>query len=251
MDKQHIVDEIKRTAAANGGAPLGHRRFFQETGIKATDWERYWARWGDALREAGLRPNQMTDAYDDDVLIEKFIGLIRDLGRFPVWRELKLKARNDPAFPSDKTFSRLGGKAQIAAKLIDYCRNRDGYEDVAMLSTPIASAGGVEPDQRPTTLHATAATSASTSEGYVYMALLQLGREKRYKIGKAVLVGRRTDQLSIQLPEDLKLIHVIRTDDAYGIEEYWHKRFDTKNTRGEWFSLSRQDIDAFKRRKFM
>ena len=83
------------------------------------------------------------------------------------------------------------------------------------------------------------------------MGILKLGREKRYKIGKAILVERRADQISLQLPEDLELVHTIRTDDAYGIEDYWHKRFAAKNTKGEWFSLSRQDIDAFKRRKFM
>jgi Meiotically Up-regulated Gene 113 (MUG113) protein len=78
-----------------------------------------------------------------------------------------------------------------------------------------------------------------------------IGREKRYKIGKAVLVARRTDQISLQLPEDLELVHDIRTDDAYGIEDYWHRRFAAKNTKGEWFVLSREDIQAFKRRKFM
>jgi hypothetical protein len=83
------------------------------------------------------------------------------------------------------------------------------------------------------------------------MGLLKIGREKRYKIGKAVLVERRADQISLQLPEDLELVHAIRTDDAYGIEDYWHRRFETKNTKGEWFSLSRQDVEAFKRRKFM
>jgi hypothetical protein len=83
------------------------------------------------------------------------------------------------------------------------------------------------------------------------MGLLKLGREKRYKIGKAVLVERRTDQISQQLPENLELVHAIRTDDAYGIEDYWHRRFTTKNTKGEWFSLSRHDVEAFKRRKFI
>ena len=94
--------------------------------------------------------------------------------------------------------------------------------------------------------------STGTKEGYVYMGLLTLGgRERRYKIGKAILVERRTDQISLQLPGDLELVHVIRTDDPYGIENYWHRRFAVKNSKGEWFSLSREDVQAFKRRKFM
>ena len=55
------------------------------------------------------------------------------------------------------------------------------------------------------------------------MLLLKVGKEKRYKIGKSILTERRKNELSIVLPEDVELIHEIRTDDAYGIEAYWHK----------------------------
>jgi hypothetical protein len=55
MDKQFILSEIKRTAEANAGVPMGRDRFSQETGIRANDWEgKLWARWGDAVREAAL-----------------------------------------------------------------------------------------------------------------------------------------------------------------------------------------------------
>jgi hypothetical protein len=78
MNRQHILDEIRRTAAANNGAPLGVARFLQETGIKAKGWEgKFWVRWGDALREAGFEPNQFNAAFDRTMLIEKFVCLMR------------------------------------------------------------------------------------------------------------------------------------------------------------------------------
>jgi hypothetical protein len=104
--------------------PLGMQKFFRETGIKRHDWlGKIWARWGDALREAGFEPNQMQAAYTDNVLIVKFVDLIRDLRRFPVDAEVDMKARSEDGFPVPDTFRRaFGSKQQFAAKLLDYCK---------------------------------------------------------------------------------------------------------------------------------
>jgi hypothetical protein len=83
--------------------------------------------------------------------------------------------------------------------------------------------------------------------GFVY--LLKSGRF--YKFGRTNAVGRRERELAIQLPEKAALVHEITTDDAPGIEEYWHKRFAACRKNGEWFELSAREITAFKRRKFM
>jgi hypothetical protein len=72
MTKQNILDEIKRTTEANKGKPLGGPRFSKETDIKESDWAgRYWARWSDAVREAGYEPNSMQEAYDEPYVLEK------------------------------------------------------------------------------------------------------------------------------------------------------------------------------------
>jgi len=71
MIREHILQEIKRTAEANHGVPLGWRKFAEETGIRDRDWlGKHWARWGEAVREAGYTPNQMTQALSSSVHAE-------------------------------------------------------------------------------------------------------------------------------------------------------------------------------------
>ena len=38
IDKAYILDEIRRTAAENGGKPLGMARFQSETGIRRSEF---------------------------------------------------------------------------------------------------------------------------------------------------------------------------------------------------------------------
>ncbi len=239
MKKDHILQEIRRTAEANGGVPLGWRRFYSETGIREYDWlGKFWARWSDAIREAGLAPNQLQGAYEESILLEKYASLTRELGRLPAKGDLRLKATQDPDFPSDKTFARLGPKADLAAKLIEYCKDRSVYDDVRHLCEQYT----------PRVKNPSGEVAESDDEfGFVY--LLKSGRF--YKIGRSNAAGRRERELAIQLPEKATTVHVIRTDDPVGIEAYWHRRFEAKRKNGEWFELEAKDVVAFKRRKFM
>lgn len=240
MDKQHILREIQRTAKANAGVPLGRDRFLQETGIKESDWSGiHWARWGDALREAGFAANELQSAHDEDHLLEKYVALIREVGRIPVAMELRLKRRSDPSFPSHNTFARFGTKQQLIAKANDFCRSRGGFDDVEQICQ-----AQITELKRDLDAHH---ESVNDEFGFVY--LIQSGRF--FKIGKTNALGRREYELKIQLPEKTNTVHSIRTDDPTGIEAYWHKRFETRRKNGEWFQLTRADVTAFKRRKFM
>ena len=94
ISKEHIIAEIKRTAEASNGIPLGIAKFFKETGIKRSDWEgRYWARWSDAVSAAGYSPNPPQAPYSDEFLIEKFVEHIRELGHFPLRAEQAIRSR--------------------------------------------------------------------------------------------------------------------------------------------------------------
>ena len=128
MDGHDIVCEIKRTAQENGGQPLGAKRFQDETGIKESNWfGKYWRNWGDALQEAGFRPNQLQTAYDEMALSKALVDLIRELGRFPVKADLLLKRRRDASFPSHNVFTRcFGPKRQRVAKLLQFCHAHSG-----------------------------------------------------------------------------------------------------------------------------
>jgi Meiotically up-regulated gene 113 len=239
MKKEHIIAEIRRTAALNGGVPLGRLVFFKETGIKESDWKgKFWVRWNDAVREAGFKPNQKQTAFSEQFLIEKFIALMRELGRFPIVAELRMKKLSDGNMPNSNVYGRFGAKAQLAAKIREYCDGRKGYEDVAAMCSTIAT------DQMSDT-----ETDPKSKENLGFVYLMKSGRF--YKIGRSNAAGRREYEIAIQLPESLRTLHAIRTDDAVGIEEYWHKRFAAKRKKGEWFDLTAADVAAFRRRKFM
>jgi len=237
MDKQEILDAIRGTAM--GGVAVGHRQFASQTGIGQSEWSRYWARWGDAVREAGLEPSRWSEAFNEDVLVEHLIVLARAYGRLPVNSEIRLQARTGSGFPSDKTFRRLGSKSQLMAKVREYCQGRPGYEDVLLMCSASTETGG----------HASASTDEDSKESRGFVYLMKHGRH--YKIGKTNAVGRREYELGIQLPEKLTRVHVIETDDPAGIETYWHTRFASRRGNGEWFQLTPADVKAFKSRKRM
>ncbi|MBI1346424.1 GIY-YIG nuclease family protein [bacterium] len=239
MNKADIISEIQRTAADNGNVPLGVARFEAATGIKTADWFGiHWARWGDALRDAGFEPNQLQGAYEKEELLQKYAELARALGRIPVRGDLGLKRRADPDFPSWNTFERLGKKAELIRKLGEFCRSQKGFEEVVLWCESYSGSSKAESNE----------DELSAEEDHIgYVYLLKHGSRREYKIGCTNNPLRREGELGIQLPEKCQPVHYIQTDDPDGVEAYWHRRFSSKRKEGEWFSLTPQDVRAFKR----
>ena len=234
--KQDILDAIRRTAKKNGGIPLGQRTFEKETSINRYECSKYWANFGEAQREAGFAPNTITTAHSEEFLLESMVALTRELGRFPTRRDRLVKRNNDSKFPNPTTISnRLGNNKAAATKISDYAKIK-GYNDIVDLCRVITENSNEEEDSDDSEIQAL---------GEVY--LFKSGRH--YKIGRTKDTVRRGNELRIQLPERMHLIHSIKTADPSGIEAYWHGRFTTKRMRGEWFDLSSADVKEFKRWK--
>jgi hypothetical protein len=232
VQRDHIINEIRRLAKQRGGKAPGCEAFEKETGITTGTWlGKYWARWGDALSDAGFAPNDYQAKLDTEIVFAKLAGAIRHYKSFPTSAELKMYRRINPDFPSHGAFS---GKADLIERLRSWLASKDGYADViAMLSPP------PEAEQ-------VARSPSKAVEGFVY--LIRSGQH--YKIGRSDELERRVKEIRVALPDSAVLEHSIRTDDPAGIESYWHRRFEAKRANGEWFKLDRSDIAAFKRRKF-
>jgi len=231
--RDQILSEIRKLTKANGGRPPGSRAFAGATGIREADWLGiYWARWGDAIIDAGFSPNEWQGKLETEFVFQKFIEVCRHYSRVPAKAELMMYSRNRERFPSSKSlYSHFGSKDALLSNLRGYVADKPDYSDVAAML-------GVETE--------ISAEQAPLKEGLVY--LIKSGAY--YKIGRSDALERRVKEIRIALPEAASLVHSIRSDDPAGIEAYWHRRFADRRANGEWFKLSNADVAAFKKRKF-
>lgn len=234
--REHIVSEIRRLAALDGGKAPGQRTFANATGIIESKWRgKYWARWGDALIEAGFEPNTWTGKSDMNTIILGIIAATRHYGRFPTNDEISMLRTSGQSIPAPKTIQgNLGGHAERIAAIRQFIGDNADYADVLAMLPSVAP-------PRPAS-H----SGAKTVDGHVY--LIKSG--EFYKVGRSDELERRVKEIRIALPHAATLIHAITTDDPPGIEAYWHRRFADRRANGEWFKLMPDDLKAFMRRKF-
>lgn len=231
-----IISEIQRIAKEAGGKAPGHRLFERETGMGTSVWRGlFWARWSDALREAGLTPNEKQGRFDRQLLFEKLVNVFRYYGREPTISELEMYRGVDPNFPWYSTINNnFSGKQNAMKAFGEWLIDKPDFSDVAEM-LPLSDSNTVE-----------SFSEEKSSEGHVY--LIKSG--DFYKIGRSDQLERRIKEIRIALPDVATLVHSIRTDDSPGIEAYWHRRFAAQRANGEWFRLSSTDVAAFRRRKF-
>jgi hypothetical protein len=232
--RDQILSEIRRLAALNDGKPPGFRRFETETGIRESAWRGvYWARWSDAVQEAGFQPNAPIAKHSDDFLLQKYAELCRHFGKLPSSAQFRMCARSHEDFPGHNSIRRnFQSTTNMIQRLAKWTNSNSDYRDVAVMLVDLT------PTEMP--------QGRTLPEGFVY--LMRSGAH--YKIGRSEELERRVKQIRVSLPEAASLVHSIRTDDPAGIEASWHKRFADRRANGEWFKLSNADVAAFKRRKY-
>lgn len=138
ITKEKIVEHIRRIARTEGCAP-GRQRFEAVTGIKRHEWYGlHWARWGDALKDAGLSANDFQGQFDKEQVLDAYVSLIGKLGRIPTEGDIRVERRTNDSFPSHSTLAMRALQARdvtftVTLKL-DAVR-RDGNGLVAVLGT--------------------------------------------------------------------------------------------------------------------
>ena len=229
--RARVIAEIRRLAAVNGGVPPGSRQFSRKTGIpRSALIGNLWARWNDALREAGLPAREGQSRLQDEDLLAAIAGVARTIGRKPTAADLATWRASGRVLSAQSTYLRhFGGMKGMLRALKRWAAADAERADILAMVAGIAD--DPEPEPRVT--------------GAVY--LLRHGR--LYKIGCSRMVEQRVWELQQTLPGKSKLVHIIRTDDPHGIEAYWHRRFAQKRVHGEWFSLSAEDIATFRRHR--
>jgi hypothetical protein len=189
--RERILAEIKRIAKANGGVAPGKGVFEKETGIRKYDWSgKYWARWSDAVADAGLVAQDYKQKQDTTLFYPKLAEAVRHYGKAPTTAELNLYRKIQPNCPWDNTLRRHFGSINEAyGSLREWAKVNIKYQDIVAMISEI-----VIPENE---------SIRPTKEGHVY--LIKSGAF--YKIGRGDELEKRVKQIRTALPDASSLEH--------------------------------------------
>ena len=226
--KQDILSAIKQFYKDSGNKAIGQKSFSQATGISLYYVGKYWARWSDATKEAGVKHGAKWTREKDEVLVKDMIGLIRKYKKYPSLGEIRVSGSNY------YTIIKKRGKPYMINAIVNYCNGKPKYKDILTICKNLQEDEIVQKYEH-------------IQQGTVY---LLKERQNVYKIGRTSSTEKRIPELNVASSEKLELVSEIKTDDPVGVEAYWHNRFKEKAMkRNEWFRLKQADVSAFKRWK--
>jgi len=239
LAKQEIIKELQKYTKQNDGETPSEKKFLENTGIGIMDRRKYWSNYGELVIEAGLTPNKFDKTkYSGEQLCVIFTEVIREIGKWPTRGILDVKHYNDSTFPESSTFyKKLGLTGDLAKNILKFIEDKEEYKDIFDICNSIL-------EKYENTDELDEESTEKTTHGWVY--LIKHGSRKEYRIGKTTDLLRRLGQNRIELPEKITPVHSIETADITGVETYWLNRFKAKEMNGDWFKLSKADVNEFK-----
>ena len=237
MDKSKLIHRLNQLAGERGGH-IAFRAFIEATGFSERSLrdQPWFQGWNALLKEAGLETKSFkVDRTPPATIAEAVAELIARSGKWPTEDELRRERARNATFPSATIISPMRKTGELARLITELGAIHPKFS----VAAEIAAKHQVQPPD--------AVSADERIKGYVYM--LRSGRS--YKIGKSIDPSRRFREVRLELPDETSQVHAIATDDPSGIEAYWHQRFVSKRVRNtEFFSLTAEDVRAFKRRKY-
>lgn len=85
--------------------------------------------------------------------------------------------------------------------------------------------------------------STKILRGFVYLLKSSTGH---YKIGRTANPKNRLKTFGVKLPFETEFIALIESENMFALEAELHERYAGKRVNGEWFDLSREDIEYIK-----
>lgn len=109
---------------------------------------------------------------------------------------------------------------------------RDGWERASVVRAP----QGVKAFLTP--------SAEKPRAGFIYVIYLDAPGERFYKIGMSSNFNARFDAHRCASPFDIAVACAYFVGDMRSEESYLHRRFSGNRVRGEWFKLTRADVDS-------
>jgi HNH endonuclease len=132
LDKQNIVDAIGAVAKRLGRAP-SHSEFFSHAGISRYAVAKFFPKWNDAVRAAGLRPRKLRVQLQDSELLRDWGETARRKGALLSRRGYLLKGKYDPRTMEN----RFGGWSSLPGVFRKFAKGKREWAAVLAL-LPVA-----------------------------------------------------------------------------------------------------------------
>ncbi len=81
--------------------------------------------------------------------------------------------------------------------------------------------------------------------GYVYV-IQDVSHTKQFKIGRTNHPSRRLNRFDVVLPIETTLVALLKSSDAAALEKRLHLRYGKNHTRGEWYDLTSDQLNAIR-----